>query len=175
MAENMNSNGGDDMSISIDPKEFRGILGHFPTGVTVVAGAAGGDAFGLAIGSFFSISLDPPLVGFCVGNESESWKKVAATGAFSVNVLSEHQVEVSNTFAGKGEDKFAAIPWAASSDTGSPLITDAVAHLDCVLESTYAGGDHQIIVGRVRYLDLHRGDHEPLVFVKGGYSRHEKI
>jgi 3-hydroxy-9,10-secoandrosta-1,3,5(10)-triene-9,17-dione monooxygenase reductase component len=164
-----------DMDIEVDPKEFRSVLGHFPTGVTVVAGADDSGAHGLAIGSFFSISLDPPLVGFCVGESSQSWAKVAATGKFSVNVLSEHQVEVSNMFAGKAEDKFAGSSWTPGPVTGSPWIDDAVAHLDCELETVHPGGDHQIVVGRVRSLQVHRTDHGPLLFFKGGYGRHTSL
>ena len=78
------------MDIEIDPKDFRTVLGHFPTGVTVVAGTDDTGAHGLAIGSFFSISLDPPLVGFCVGESSQSWAKVAATGSFARYVPSEY-------------------------------------------------------------------------------------
>jgi 3-hydroxy-9,10-secoandrosta-1,3,5(10)-triene-9,17-dione monooxygenase reductase component len=163
------------MAVEIDPKEFRTVLGHFPTGVTVVTGMLGGTAHGLAIGSFFSISLDPPLVGFCVANESESWAAVGATGSFAVNVLSEHQVDVSNTFASKSEDKFASVEWTPGPVTRSPFITDAVAHIDCDLETTYPGGDHVIVVGRVRALQVHRGEHGPLLFFKGGYGRHEGL
>jgi 3-hydroxy-9,10-secoandrosta-1,3,5(10)-triene-9,17-dione monooxygenase reductase component len=163
------------MDIEIDPKEFRTVLGHFPTGVTVVAGTDDSGAHGLAIGSFFSISLDPPLVGFCVGESSQSWAKVAATGSFSVNVLSEHQVELSNVFAGKAEDKFADIAWHPSPVTGSPWIDDAVAHIDCDFETEYPGGDHKIIVGRVRTLQVHREEHGPLLFFRGAYGRHVGI
>lgn len=163
------------MDIEIDPKEFRTVLGHFPTGVTVVAGADDAGAHGLAIGSFFSISLDPPLVGFCVGESSQSWAKVAATGSFAVNVLSEHQVELSNVFAGKAEDKFAEISWQPGPATGSPWIDDAVAHIDCELETEYPGGDHKIVVGRVRTMQVHRSEHGPLLFFKGSYGRHVGI
>jgi 3-hydroxy-9,10-secoandrosta-1,3,5(10)-triene-9,17-dione monooxygenase reductase component len=160
------------MDVEIDPKEFRTVLGHFPTGVTVVSGVDDTGAHGLAIGSFFSISLDPPLVGFCVGESSQSWARIAATGSFAVNVLSEHQVEVSNVFAGKAEDKFAQTEWVAAPVTGSPWISEAVAHIDCDLEATYPGGDHQIVVGRVRSLQVHREEHGPLLFFKGSYGRH---
>lgn len=162
----------DQMEIEIDPKEFRSVLGHFPTGVTVVSGIDDSGAHGLAIGSFFSISLDPPLVGFCVGESSQSWAKIASTGRFAVNVLSEHQAEVSNVFAGKAEDKFAEVAWAPAPVTGSPWITDAVAHLDCDLDAVHPGGDHQIVVGRVRTLQVHRQEHGPLLFFKGSYGRH---
>ncbi len=162
----------DHMDLEIDPQEYRTVLGHFPTGVTVVAGVDDDGAHGLAVGSFFSVSLDPPLVGFCVGCNSESWAKIAVNGRFSVNVLSEHQSAVSNTFAGKGKDKFAEIDWTPSPVTGSPWITDAVAHIDCEIEHTYEGGDHSIIVGRVKTLQVHPAADGPLIFFKGSYARH---
>lgn len=164
-----------EMDVEIDPREFRTVLGHFPTGVTVVAGSDGDNAYGMAIGSFFSVSLDPPLVGFCVSCSSESWPPIEATGAFAVNVLSEHQVELSNVFAGKSEDKFATVLWEPGPVTGSPYIPGAVAHLDCTLETIHSGGDHVIVLGRVRSLQLHSEDHGPLLFFKGGYGRHTAI
>lgn len=160
------------LDLEIDPKEFRTVLGHFPTGVTVVAGVDDEGAHGLAVGSFFSVSLAPPLVGFCVGCESRSWARISRIGRFSVNVLSEHQSEISNTLALRSDDKFSGIDWFPSPVTGSPWITDAVAHIDCCLEHTYAGGDHSIIVGRVRTMQLHRSEHGPLIFLKGAYGRH---
>lgn len=162
----------DEMEIEIDPAEFRSVLGHFPTGVTVVTGADDRGTHGLAIGSFFSISLDPPLVGFCVGLDSSSWAKLEPIGSFAVNVLSEHQAELCGVFASKSEDKFATVQWSPAPVTGSPFITDAVAHLDCDLETTYPGGDHLIVVGRVRALQVDRAEHGPLLFFKGGYGRH---
>lgn len=166
---------GDPMDLEIDPKEFRTVLGHFPTGVTVVAGVDDDGAHGLAVGSFFSVSLDPPLIGFCVGRSSQSWARISENGRFSVNVLSEHQAELSNVFAGRSEDKFAEVDWSPSPVTGSPWITEAVAHIDCDLEHTYDGGDHSIIVGRVRTMQVHRGEHGPLIFFKGGYGRHVEL
>lgn len=162
----------DQMDLEIDPGDFRTVLGHFPTGVTVVAGVDDDGAHGLAVGSFFSVSLDPPLVGFCVGAGSKSWAKIGRNGRFAVNVLSEHQSEVSNVFAGKSEDKFAQVAWEPSPVTGSPWITDAVADIDCDIEDTFPGGDHTIVVGRVRSMQVHRGEHGPLIFLKGGYGRH---
>ncbi len=163
------------MDLEIDPNEFRSVLGHFPTGVTVVSGRDSEGAHGLAVGSFFSVSLEPPLVGFCVGESSKSWAKISRNGRFAVNVLSEHQAEVSNVFAGKSDDKFAEVDWEPSPVTGSPWITDAVAHIDCDLEDTFPGGDHQIVVGRVRSMQVHRAEHGPLIFLKGAYARHEEL
>lgn len=163
------------MDLEIDPKEFRHVLGHFPTGVTIVAGVDHDRAHGLAVGSFFSVSLDPPLVGFCVSHDSTSWVPISRNGRFSINVLSEHQSELSNRFAKSTGDKFAEVGWDPSPVTGSPWITDAVAHLDCDLEHTYEGGDHEIVVARVRTMQVHRAEHGPLIFFKGAYGRRAEL
>ena len=116
---------GDGGTIEVDPKEYRRVMGQFPTGVTVVAAESEGRPVGLAIGSFFSISIDPPLVGFCVGNSSYSWPLIEAAGCFGISVLAEDQHETSNQFAGKAEDKFAGIHWDPSAVTCSPMIRGA--------------------------------------------------
>ncbi len=153
---------------AIDKATYRQVLGHFPTGVTVVAGMDGDDPVGLAIGSFFSISLDPPLVGFCVGTSSNSWARLAPSGSFCVNVLGAEQEDVCRVFASSGDDKFASIGWKPA-ETGSPLIDGVLAWIDCDLEATHDGGDHHIVVGRVKGLGVgHEG--EPLVFFRGGYA-----
>lgn len=166
---------GDGGTIEVDPKEYRRVMGQFPTGVTVVAAESEGRPVGLAIGSFFSISIDPPLVGFCVGNSSYSWPLIEAAGSFGISVLAEDQHETSNQFAGKAEDKFAGIHWDPSAVTGSPMIRGAVAHIDCTLEAVHPGGDHVIVVGRVRELDVVRDDVGALVFFRGGYGKHAPL
>jgi 3-hydroxy-9,10-secoandrosta-1,3,5(10)-triene-9,17-dione monooxygenase reductase component len=162
-------------AIEIDPLLFRNVLGHYPTGVTVVAGHDGERPLGLAIGSFFSISLDPPLVGFCVARTSSTWPAIEATGRFGVSVLAEDQHETSGRFASKVTDKFEGIEWEPAPVTGSPLIRGALAHIDCELFEVYPGGDHVIVEGLVRSLDVHRGDVGALVFFKGSYHRHHPL
>jgi len=157
--------------LPFDSSEFRRVLGHFPTGVTIVATDHGGKATGLAVGSFFSVSLDPPLIGFCVGSASASWASMRASGHFVVNVLAEDQADISGQFAGRSEDKFAGIDWIPSPVSGSPRIAGCVAHLDCTTESILPGGDHEIVIGRVHALDVHRGDAGPLLFFRGSYGR----
>lgn len=157
---------------SIDSAHFRQVLGHFPTGVTVVAGIDpdGDDAVGLAIGSFFSVSLDPALVGFCVDHSSGSWPRIAASGSFCVNVLAADQEDVSRVFASSRDDKFATIGWEAAG-SGSPRIRDVLAWVDCDVHAVHEAGDHDIIVGAVRELDLGRSDDGgPLAFYRGGYA-----
>jgi flavin reductase (DIM6/NTAB) family NADH-FMN oxidoreductase RutF len=161
--------------IEIDPILYRTVMGHFPTGVTVVASQSEGRPVGLAIGSFFSISLDPPLVGFCVGRSSSTWPIMSEVGTFGISVLAEDQHETSGRFASKAADKFEGISWEPAPVTGSPLIHGAVAHIDCELYEVHPGGDHVIVEGLVKSLDVHRGDVGPLVFFKGGYGRHQAI
>ena len=153
---------------AIDQAHFRQVLGHFATGVTVVAGMDGDEPVGLAVGSFFSLSLEPPLVGFCPDKTSTSWSRMEASGSFCVNILGDDQEDVSRVFASSAEDKFTSIGWRPT-ETGSPLIEGVLAWIDCDVEAVHDGGDHHIVIGRVRGLDIgHEGD--PLVFFRGGYA-----
>ena len=98
------------MSQNFDSAQFRAVLGHVPTSVVVVTGLDGeGKAFGITIGSFASVSLDPPLVGFFPGTRSQSWAAIRESGRFCVNVLGSHQEELCWRFAKEGDDKFAGI------------------------------------------------------------------
>ncbi len=154
---------------AIDEARFRQVLGHFPTGVTVIASKPDDEPpVGLAVGSFFSVSLDPPLVGFCPGKSSSSWPKIEAAGKFCVNVLADDQEDVARVFAGKGEDKFQTVGWRPAS-TGSPVIRDVLAWIDCSLEDVHEAGDHYLVTGRVHELKVER-EHHPLIFFRGGYG-----
>ena len=156
----------------IDESRFRQVLGHFPTGVTVIAAKSDDEpAVGLAVGSFFSVSLDPPLVGFCPGKSSSSWPKIESTGHFCVNILADDQEDVARVFAGKGEDKFQSVGWKPAG-TGSPVIRDVLAWIDCAIEDVHDAGDHYIVTGRVHELKVER-EGRPLVFFRGGYGSFE--
>jgi len=159
--------------MTIDGSEFRRVLGHFATGVTVVTADTPDSPVGMAIGSFSSVSLDPPLVMFCPGKESATWKSIRESGSFCVNVLGHHQKDVCGKFASKDPDKFAGVEWTAGT-TGSPILADAIAWIDCTVHAVHDGGDHDIVVGLVKALD---GDahHGPLLFFKGGYGRYEDL
>jgi len=154
----------------IDPAKFRQVLGHFPTGVTVITAQDGDEAVGLAVGSFFSVSLDPPLIGFCAGSQSTSWPRIRRAGRFCVNVLEAGQEDVCRVFAGKAADKFAGTGHDAAPTSGAPRLENVLAWIDCELEAVHPGGDHDIVVGRVRDLEVaHEG--APLVFFRGGYAQ----
>lgn len=162
----------EDSSGGIDAAHFRTVLGHFPTGVTVITAMGDDGPAGLAVGSFFSVSLDPPLVGFCPNKASSNWPAIKAAGAFCVNVLAEDQEDVCRVFAAKGGDKFAGIGWHPSS-TGSPRLNDVLAWIDCEIDAVHDAGDHEVCIGRVKELDIERHREGPLVFFRGGYGRFE--
>jgi flavin reductase (DIM6/NTAB) family NADH-FMN oxidoreductase RutF len=162
------------MSTDVHPSLwFRRVLGHFPTGVVIVTAVRDGSPVGMSIGSFTSVSLDPPLVAILPARTSTSWPNIAAAGAFCVNILNARQEALCRTFATSGADKFAGVSWRAAP-TGSPVLAGALAWLDCSMEQVVEAGDHYIALGRVTALDV--GDeHEdqgigPLVFFQGGYG-----
>ena len=173
-----------------DGAEFRRVLGHFPTGVTVVTAAGADGPEGMAIGSFSSVSLDPPLVMFCPGHESASWSRMRPAGSFCVNVLGDHQADVSRIFAGKSDDRFDGLSTRVEA-TGAPVIEGCLAWIDCTVHAVHDGGDHDIVVGRVEALGIDSdGDgagadgagadgagagRGPLIFFKGGYGRYQPL
>ncbi|HET6393138.1 MAG TPA: flavin reductase [Blastococcus sp.] len=153
-----------------DPTWFRRVLGQYPTGVCVVtATESDGGRAGFVVGSFSSVSLDPPLVAFFPDKGSTSWPRIRDAGKFCVNILSAGQEDVCRNFAVRKGDKFAGVA-CREAESGSPIIEGAVAWIDCDLESVTEAGDHYIVLGRVRSLDVH-GTSLPLLFFQGGYGR----
>lgn len=157
------------MQPPFDSAKYRQVLGHFPTGVTVITAAPGGEPVGLAVGSFSSVSLEPPLVAFFPGKGSSSWPRIEAAGSFCVNILGEDQEDVCRRFASKDEDKFGGLGWTPAG-SGCPLIDGVLAWIDCDIDSVSEAGDHFCVMGRVRDLGVGH-DGAPLVFFRGGYGR----
>jgi flavin reductase (DIM6/NTAB) family NADH-FMN oxidoreductase RutF len=156
---------------TVDSARFRQVLGHFVTGVTVITAVHDGSPVGLAVNSFTSISLEPPLVAFCAAKSSTTWPSIQAAGRFCVNILADDQEDVSRLFATRGADKFRGMGWR-SAESGSPILSGVLAWIDCRTEVEHDAGDHLIVVGRVLDLDVAR-DQRPLVFFRGGYGRFE--
>ncbi|HAX04399.1 MAG TPA: monooxygenase [Acidimicrobiaceae bacterium] len=152
----------------IDSGVFRNVLGHFPTEVTAVTAVNNGKPIGMAIGSFTSVSLDPPLVAFLPGKESGSWKEIREAGSFCVNVMGHDQMEVCGVMASRVEDKFEGVDWSPAP-SGSPIINGSVAYIDCNIEVVHDGGDHDIVIGRVLELEV-MDSKSPLVFFQGNYG-----
>jgi flavin reductase (DIM6/NTAB) family NADH-FMN oxidoreductase RutF len=147
---------------------FRHVLSHVPTGVVVITGADEDGPAGLAVGSFTSISLSPPLVGFFYDRGSTSWPLVRSTGGFCVNVLAHDQSDLSARFARKGGSKFEGLPYSPSPHSGSPVLEGVLAWIDCEIEREIELGDHTLVVGATLELDVVDAG-RPLLFFRGGY------
>lgn len=153
----------------IEPERFRHVLGHVPTGVVVATAIdADGEPAGMAVGSFTSVSLEPPLIAFLPAKTSSSFPRIRAAGSFCINVLASDQEPVCRAFAIRGGDKFGQASWRRS-DGGSPILEGVVAWIDCDIESVLDAGDHFIVLGRVRELAV-EADASPLLFFQGGYG-----
>lgn len=154
---------------SHDPQRFRRVLGHYPTGVTVVTAVdEDGHPQGMVIGSFTSVSLDPPLVAFLPTSTSGRWSRLRRSGSFCVNILGAQHEHLCRQFASRDGDSYDGVAWRAAP-SGSPILEGAVAWIDCDLEIVHVAGDHDIVIGRV--LDLDTADQGlPLLFFQGGYG-----
>lgn len=146
---------------------FRQVLSRWPTGVSIVSSITGdGSALGLVIGSFGSISLDPPLVAFSVTRNSSSLAAIRETRRFCVNVLSDEQAHLVEVFSrGDPKARFAGIPYSLSPG-GMPIVEGTLAWIDAEVEHEYGGGDHIIVLGRVQALSEGKPG-TPLVFAQG--------
>jgi 3-hydroxy-9,10-secoandrosta-1,3,5(10)-triene-9,17-dione monooxygenase reductase component len=154
-----------------DSATYRTVLGHFATGVTIVTARDGDTPVGMACNSFTSVSLDPPLVLYCAAKNSTTWPQLQNAHHFAVNVLDEDAEAVSRIFATKGADRFEGVSHRRGA-TGAPILTDAIAYVDCETEAEYDAGDHVIVVGRVVELG-YVSEGKPLLFDRGGYGRFE--
>jgi len=154
--------------MSVDQLEFRRVMGHFATGVTVVTSHDGaGKLGGLTANSVASVSLDPPLVLVCVDKKSDSYPLFAASQTFAVNILANEQETLSRRFAKSGGDKFTGVGYRIGT-TGCPLLTDTIAFLDCKVRHTFEAGDHTIYVGEAVEIAVD-SEADPLLYFRGGY------
>ncbi|WP_405784181.1 flavin reductase family protein [Streptomyces sp. NBC_00859] len=160
----------DDERLPVDPGEFRRVLGHFASGVTVITAHDDEGPAGFACQSFASLSLDPPLVAFMVARTSTTWPRIARAGAFCVNILGADQGGLCRAFAVSGADKFASVTHEPSPATGAPLLDGVPAWIDCRIHAVHTGGDHLIVVGRVETLGG-AAEGEPLLFHRGAFGR----
>jgi flavin reductase (DIM6/NTAB) family NADH-FMN oxidoreductase RutF len=149
------------------PAEMRRVLGSFATGVTVVTGDADGQPVGFSCQSFASVSLEPPLVLFCPAHTSRSWPLIRDSGTFCVNVLAEDQEDLCARFATTGADKFAGLTWHETE--WGPSLDNVLSTVMCDVRDVHEAGDHDIVVGHVRELVLHR-EVPPLVFYRGTFG-----
>ena len=155
-------------SSSFDPKDFRNVLGSFPTGVTVITTKdADGNRYGVTANSFNSVSLDPPLVLWSIGKTSTSYDAFMAAEFFNIHILAADQEAISNNFAKSGGDKYDGIDYQDGIE-GAPVVAGCAAVMQCKIEHQYEGGDHIILVGRV--MEYQYDDKDSLVFSRGRYA-----
>jgi 3-hydroxy-9,10-secoandrosta-1,3,5(10)-triene-9,17-dione monooxygenase reductase component len=151
-----------------DPRAFRDGLGRFATGVAFVTAAPHGEPAGLIVNSLASVSLEPPLVSFCPSRSSLTWERMRRAGRFGVNVLGRQHERFAIRATPAGADRFGALDWKPGPQ-GSPLLTDALASLECEIVAEHPAGDHWIVVGQVYTLRTSPIKH-PLIFYAGAFA-----
>ena len=153
----------------VDEAEFRAALSRFATGVVIVtARDREGRSSAITVNAFTSVSLDPPLVLFCLGKSAFKFGVFAETDAFAINILGTDQQALSDRFAREADDDFSDVS-VGELATGSPVLTGCLAALDCETETRHEAGDHLIIVGRVKALDMRSGGC-PLLYFDSRYA-----
>ncbi|UZW57812.1 flavin reductase family protein [Sphingobium sp. JS3065] len=157
------------MTNQFDSTDFRNVLGHYPTGVCAITAMDAGMQVGMIVGSFTSVSLDPPLVAFFPSRTSTSWPKIESAGRFCVNVLASDQRDVCRAISSKAANRFADVPHEIS-ESGLLMINGAQAWIDCTLVAVHEAGDHLITVGQVHALAADQS-RSPLIFHKGGFKQ----
>jgi 3-hydroxy-9,10-secoandrosta-1,3,5(10)-triene-9,17-dione monooxygenase reductase component len=151
-----------------DPRSFRDALARFATGVAFVTAAPGGEPAGLIVNSLASVSLEPPLVSFSPARSSLTWTRMRRAGRFGVNVLGRQHERFAQRATPPGADRFAGLDWELRRG-GVPLLTDALAFLECEIVAEHPAGDHWIVVGHVDALQTSPSK-DPLVFFAGEFG-----
>jgi 3-hydroxy-9,10-secoandrosta-1,3,5(10)-triene-9,17-dione monooxygenase reductase component len=150
-----------------DPRSFRDALGRFATGVAFITAAPEGEPAGLIVNSLASVSLEPPLVSFSPSRSSLTWSRMRRAGRFGVNVLGRQHEQFAIHATPAGADRFAGLDWKLGR-SGVPLLTDALASLECEIVAEHPAGDHWIVVGQVQNLRITSVEH-PLIFFAGAF------
>ena len=159
------------MMSEVLPDDFKGALGSWAAGVTVVSTKLDGQVYGITVSSFSSLSLDPLLVLVSIQNSNALAAMIPQSKVFAVSILADDQEAVSNAFSKSGREPGATLGEDVPTldwHTGSPIVTGAVAHLDCHLESAIQGGDHTIMIGKVVGAAFDASK-EPLIYFRRRY------
>lgn len=152
-----------------DTRQLRDAFGHFATGIVIVTTQFGGERIGATVSSFNSVSLEPPLVSFCIARNARAIEAWASTPGFAVSVLARDQADLSTRFARSLGDKWSNVPTRPAAQIAAPLIQGAIAWFECETHARYDGGDHVIMLGRVLAASRPATHGEPLLFFNGKY------
>jgi len=162
-----------DTTAGVSPEQYRKVMGRLPTGVVAVTGLDDeGNDLAFVVGSFHSLSLQPPVVTFSVGHTSSSWPRIRLHQIFTANILSSTQLDTCRALAGKGPDKLKSISYTAGP-LGAPRIEGAIAWIDCKVQSEVLIGDHFMVIGAVEAMESNDGD--PLLFQAGKYGTYNHL
>ncbi|MGE2692487.1 flavin reductase family protein [Mycolicibacterium pulveris] len=154
---------------NLNPTSLREAFGHFPSGVIAIAAEVDGTRVGLAASTFVPVSLEPPLVSFCVQNTSETWPKLKDLPALGISVLGEAHDEAARTLAAKTGDRFAGLR-TVSRESGALFIDGTAVWLESSIEQLVPAGDHTIVILRVSDIIV-RADVAPIVFHRSTFRR----
>ncbi len=152
---------------SFESGHFRHVLGHLPTGVTIVTAHGPDGPVGITANSVTSVSLDPPLMLVCVARASRTGQAILKAGRFCVNVIGAGDAETCTQFATRGADRFDGVAW--HDRPGGPGLDAAMAWIECEIRDPHDAGDHTIIVAEVTAIDAADAV-TPLVFFRGAYG-----
>ncbi|ETD33037.1 flavin reductase family protein [Williamsia sp. D3] len=153
----------------VDPHVFREVMGHYPTGVVVVTGRdTEGDILAMVVGTFNSVSLDPPLVSFMPMMTSRTFAKMRECSSLCINILGGEQEDIVLTIAQRWENKLDGIEWFPSP-SGDPVLSESIAWIDTTIWNTVEAGDHWIVLCRVNDMAV-ANPVSPLIFFQGGYG-----
>jgi len=149
---------------------FRDVAGHFASGVTVITTSVDGKPYGTTASAVVSLSMEPPMMLVCLNKSSSTHDRVLESGTFGVNIMAQNQGDTAYAFAKKGTDKFAGIPWTATTDE-VPILEGSLASIACRVEETTVGGTHTVFLGKVTHAEAFPG--EPLTYYRGTFGRFE--
>jgi flavin reductase (DIM6/NTAB) family NADH-FMN oxidoreductase RutF len=162
----------EERAVSVDPLEYRSVIGHLATGVTVITTAAGEEMQGMTANAVTSLSLDPTMILICVEKSTHTHGVLERGGVFAVNILGDHQEQVSRLFAKRAEPEINSLRGERFTlgVTGVPVLEDCLAYLECRVAQVFEGGDHSIFLGQVVAASVVQ-DAEPLLFYRSQYRR----
>jgi flavin reductase (DIM6/NTAB) family NADH-FMN oxidoreductase RutF len=156
--------------MTIDSREFRNTLGCFATGITVITTVdREGGPVGFTANSFTALSLDPPLILFCLDRNATCFESFHRNRHFAVNILTTDQQDISSRFAKSGADKWSGVEFC-SGESGAPILAGCLANLECQVDEVFEGGDHVIFIGKVTALRSSGDEAQPLLYYRGRYA-----
>ena len=153
----------------LEPSALREAFGHFPSGVIAIAAESAGERLGMAASTFVPVSLDPPLVSFCIQNTSATWPRLEKLPALGISVLGEGHDDAVRTLAAKTGDRFAGLD-TVSTEAGAVFVKGTCMWLESAIEQLVPAGDHTIVILRIHDIQIH-AEVEPIVFHRSAFHR----